>query len=369
MRRIAIITYSRAYNFGSALQSYALNNYLTLLGNDVRTIDYTTQSQQQLYTIFESYKDLMSIIRNIHSLWHYFHLKLHKKKFDDFLLKNVQMTLPVYTSEDFMLLNSQFDYFISGSDQIWNAQCDDFDSNYMLSFVSDKQKCIAYAPSLGAGANYPQTMKLLREYVKCYKALSSRENASIKIIQDATSRCVESVLDPVFLLDSGQWKAIAGDSPIKGEYILGYFIGDVAGMREFAAQMSRESSCPVVVIWKSIRDVKYRFKTYYQAGPEDFISLINGSKYVVTNSFHAVSFSLIFAKSFWAFIPPKSHDDRLKSILDLVNLTDRIVDLDKASQINKLSLIDYDSIDKDKLNMMIKSSKQYLKNNINYGTM
>ena len=82
-----------------------------------------------------------------------------------------------------------------------------------------------------------------------------------------------------------------------------------------------------------------------------------------------MSFSLIFGKSFWAFIPPKSDDDRLKSILDLVNLSDRIVDIYNVPKIEKLSPIDYNSIDREKLNMMIESSKYYLKNNIRYGTL
>lgn len=369
MKRIAIITYSRAYNYGSALQTYALNHYLTLLGNDVKTIDYTTQSQQELYTIFEPLRGVISFLRNIQSLRHYYNLKTHKKRFDEFLSMYVPMTLPISSSEAFSSLNAQFDYFISGSDQIWNAQCDDFDSNYMLSFVQDKHKCIAYAPSLGAGANDPETIKVLREHVKSYKALSSRERESTSIIERATFRSVENVLDPVFLLDAQEWNEIARTSPINGEYILGYFIGDVPGMRDFAAQLSRDSNCPVVVIWKSIRDIKYGFKTYYEAGPREFISLIKGCKYVVTNSFHAVSFSLIFGKSFWAFIPPKSDDDRLKSILDLVNLSDRIVDIYNVPKIEKLSPIDYNSIDREKLNMMIESSKYYLKNNIRYGTL
>ena len=369
MNRIAIITYSRAYNYGSALQTYALNHYLTMLGYDVKTIDYTTHSQQQLYTIFEPCKGFMSVVRNMQSLLHYNSLKSHKKKFDDFLMLHVPMTLPVSSSEDFSLLNSQFDYFVSGSDQIWNVQCNDFDSNYMLSFVSDKQKCIAYAPSLGAGAKNPQTKEVLREYVKCYKAISARERTSIRIIEDATSRRVENVLDPVFLLDAGQWKKITRDSPINGEYILGYFIGDVAGMRDFAACLSQESNCPVVVIWKSIRDIKYGFKTYYEAGPSEFISLIRGCRCVVTNSFHAVSFALIFEKTFWAFKPKQSADDRLTSILDLVNLSDRIVDVDKIPYIDKFSSIDYESIDRKNLNVMIKSSKDYLKYNVGYGIM
>lgn len=45
LKNIAIITYSRAYNYGSALQAYALNSFLRKLGCNVKTIDYTTEKQ------------------------------------------------------------------------------------------------------------------------------------------------------------------------------------------------------------------------------------------------------------------------------------------------------------------------------------
>ena len=38
--RIGTITFHCAYNFGSALQTYALRKYLTNLGHDVHVIDY-----------------------------------------------------------------------------------------------------------------------------------------------------------------------------------------------------------------------------------------------------------------------------------------------------------------------------------------
>ena len=171
------------------------------------------------------------------------------------------------------------------------------------------------------------------------------------------------MLDPVFLLDSHDWDEVATDCPIKGDYILGYFIGDVAGMREFAAHLSKETKYPVVVIYKSIRDVKYRFQTYYEAGPAEFISLIKNARYIVTNSFHAVSFSIIYGVSFWAFVQSGSSDERIRNILRLVRLENRIV-ADAKICVDKQKGIDYENINRGKLDDMIEKSKTFLKNNI-----
>ena len=369
MKRISIITYVRAYNYGSALQAYALNKFLTLQGYSVQTIDYTTKQQQQLYRIFEPSRGIMSFARNIQSFFYLRTLRKHKRKFDDFVSDFIPLTNKILKNEDLTKLNSQYDYFICGSDQIWNAQCEDFDSNYMLSFVDDKFKCIAYAPSLGAGGRNPKTSDALSTFVKGYKAVSSREKGSVEIIQRSTGCSVKNVLDPVFLLSSEQWAEVAGNCPINQDYILGYFIGDVAGMRDFANQLSKESKLPVIVIYKSIRDVKYGFKTFYEAGPSDFVSLIMGAKYIVTNSFHAVSFSLIFEKSFWAFIQRDSSDERLRSILTLVDLADRIIDIDSSNDIDRLSYIDYEKVNRNNLHAAIESSKSFLKSNIGYETL
>lgn len=364
MKRIAIITYSRAYNYGSALQTYALNRYLRELGNEVKTIDYTTNDQQRLYSIFEPINGFKSMLRNLQSIRYYNSLQTHKQRFDDFLMRNVPMTNKISNSDELFRLNDQFDYFICGSDQIWNVQCDDFDSNYMLSFVKDKNKCIAYAPSLGAGSKDKKTIESIKTYINQYKAISSREQSSVKIISKATGYKVENVLDPVFLLDANQWTELLTYSPLYKEYILGYFIGDVVGMRDFASQLSNKSGLPVVVVWKSIRDVKYRFKAFYESGPLEFVSLVKGAKYIVTNSFHAVSFSLIFEKSFWAFLQPGSNDERLKSILGTVNLTNRIVDVESCSKVNMFAKIEYKSNNREPLNNMIESSRKFLNNNI-----
>lgn len=362
--KIAIITYSRAYNYGSALQTYALNRYLTSLECDARTIDYTTDAQQNLYTIFEPIKGVLSIVRNLQSIIHFRGLQLHKARFERFLLDKVPMTHSVSSNSDLVDLNDNFDYFVCGSDQIWNAQCDDFDPTYMLSFVKDKRKCIAYAPSLGAGGRDIKTKEALCKYVKGFKAVSTRESESQELICKYISCPVSNVLDPVFLLDKDEWNSILpGVDSFCGDYILGYFIGDVEGMRDFAYLLYKKTSMPVVVIWKSVRDIKYGFKTFYSAGPLEFVNLVKNAKYVVTNSFHAISFSLIFRKTFWAFISPDGKDKRITSVLDIVFLKGRIVNIDNVDR-DITSCIDYENVNFSRLETMISDSKDYLKRNL-----
>jgi Polysaccharide pyruvyl transferase. len=358
-KRIAIITYSRAYNYGSALQTFALNFYLRKQGYDVKTVDYTTKQQEKLYRIFEPYRGILSMLRNVHSLVNIFKLLKHKKSFDRFILENVPMTQKITDDEQIHRLNREFDYFICGSDQIWNVQCDDFTSNYMLSFVEDKKKCIAYAPSLGAGVNNIKTIEFINTYVSGFKSLSSRETNSRSIIEKAACQFVTNVLDPVFLVSVDDWSKMASNPVIKGDYVLGYFIGDVAGMRDFAALMQKKMRMPVVVIYKNLRDLKYKFKNHYEVGPAEFVSLVKHSKCIVTNSFHAVSFSLIFKKNFWVFVE-KTGDSRIIGILEKVNLVRRIVNISSSKVVDMTDDIIYDAIDMTPLTASIEESKKFL---------
>lgn len=354
----------RAINYGSALQAYALNAYLRKQDFDVYTIDYTTESQQSLYRIFEPLNGIMALCRNIHSLINYRKLTEHQHRFNSFIERFIPTTQRFHTAEQLNSYKFGADYYICGSDQIWNANCDDFDPNYMLSFVEDKRKCISYAPSLGSGGFSQRTTDAIKKYTGRFKALSSREEAGAEIISSQTGRSVSIVADPVFLLSAEEWKEIADRKLLKQDYILGYFIGDRPGLRDFAHKMSKSTTMPVVVIYKNLRDIKFGFKNMYECGPTDFVSLVMHAKSVVTNSFHAVAFSLIFRKDFWVFTGKGNTDSRIEGILDIVGLSGRIIDnsYDKIS--DYLSPIHYSAPEISKLDKYIAYSKEFLLKNL-----
>lgn len=364
LQNILIITYARAINYGSALQAFALNRYLTDNGFNVKTIDYTTETQQKLYRIFEPTKSMMAMFRNIQSILNYRKLKEHHTRFEEFIKTYIPMTKVISTSDELESISSDADYLICGSDQIWNADCDDFDSNYMLSFVSDKSKCISYAPSLGAGASSEKTVCAIKKYAINFKALSSREESGANTIAHLTGREVSTVSDPVFLLSEEYWKEIASDRLLKKDYILGYFIGDRAGMRDFAKKMSKSTNLPVIVIYKNLRDIRYGFRNIYECGPSDFISLIQHSKGIVTNSFHAVAFSLIFKKDFWVFTGKASTDSRISGLLNMVGLSERIIDESHDAITDYLAPIQYSDKNLSRLQQHIADSKYFLLNNL-----
>ena len=336
--KIGIITYHKAYNYGSALQAYALNNYLNQINNvRAETINYVTQRQTQIYGLFEPVKSILSIARNVHTLMNVRKLVLHKKRFDEFVNNEIVLSKDVFnSSEDLMKISDSYEYYMCGSDQIWNPNTVDFDESYMLSFVDDKSKCIAYAPSIGVSKIKEEHKHYYLENLPNFHRLSVREKSGADIAKEIIGREVKVVLDPVFLLTENQWTNMA-KCDIKCPYVLGYFIGAISGMRDFANRMHKETGLPVVVIYKNLRDMKYRFSNHYDAGPREFVGLVQNAKYVVTNSFHAVAFSLISKKNFWAFTDtsnPNAPHSRIENILEDFQLTNRIINKETMSEID-----------------------------------
>lgn len=362
--KISIITYLRAVNYGSALQAYALNQFLRDNGYDARTINYTTEAQQDLYKLFEPLRGIMSIARNLQSVFNFHKMREHNRRFQTFISDYIPTTKEVNETEALKKISYDSDYFVCGSDQIWNANCDDFDSNYMLSFVENKNQCIAYAPSLGGGVSSMATKNAIKNNTSDFKALSARENTGAQVVAEMTGRDVTTVADPVLLLSADQWRGIASPRLRKGDYILGYFIGDVRDMRKFANDMRKKTGLQVVVIYKNLRDIKYGFKNLYESGPADFISLVMNSKGIVTNSFHAVAFSLVFKKDFWAFTGKRNADTRITGLLNLLNLSDRIIDISERHIVDYLEPIPYARLNYSSFDDYIAKSKEYLLSNL-----
>lgn len=359
-KKIAIITYHRSNNYGSVLQAYALSKYLNTQGARLNVIDYHSEKQDKLYKTFESVKGLMSVARNIQTFFYLKSIKLRKKKFDEFLKNNFSLTKEYVNVSDISAENDNYDLFICGSDQIWNTSCDDFSKAYTLDFVKDKSKCVSYAASIGKKFIKPEDEDFFYAQLKDFYKLSLREKDGVDEIKRITGRGdVSMVSDPVTLLDKNDWNELIKDvKALNKKYILAYFIGDVPFMRDFVKRLAKIKRLPIIVINKNLRDMLYRNKKRYGTGPKEFLALIKNAEYVVSDSFHATVFSIIFKKQFFTFAKTdqESAISRLNNFLSVLGLKNRL----NASDVN-LQNIDYDNKTiEEAFNEYSKTGKEFL---------
>lgn len=364
MKKVGIITIHKINNYGAVEQAFALNQYLRKLGYDVKTIDFRTYRVAESRKIFFPLHSLMDIPRNAQSLLYCYKLKKRNKRFDRFLDDYVPMTeRAYYTNEELKNDDLDFDYYICGSDQIWNTHCENYNLAFILEFAKNKGKRIAYAASMGKSDINKNMIGAFHEELSDYKAISVRESDAVNLIAEVSGKKAQHVVDPVFLLEESEWRKIARERIIKKPYIFFYSVhGDLPGMRAYVRNLSKETGLPVVVVNMNLREMKYRNIKSYDAGPQEFLSLIANAEYVCTNSFHACAFSIIFKKKFLVFA--NMPDSRIYSIMNNFGLETRIADGNSIVS-DMREEIDYDLVYK-KLNPMVEKSKNFLKDSLDY---
>ena len=245
--------------------------------------------------------------------------------FEKFLREDLKVTKREYADSQ-QLKNACFDYdaYISGSDQIWNTHCYDYDSAYFFDFITDGIK-IAYAPSMGprpeieVGESYDSVIK---QHLSTYNFISVREDRTADRVEHIIGKRPLVCLDPTLLLNQEDWYSMVDSvSCIQGDYILLYTPLCDERMYEKAVKLAKEFNLKVVVTLPNhyFRYRKNRYMEFYTVvGPKEFLNLVRFSKFVICKSFHAVIFSLIFSRPFYAM--DGMNDSRIANLLNLTGL-------------------------------------------------
>ena len=343
-KRVGILTFHRAINYGALLQAYALQETLKKMGCEPSIIDYRSPKIESRHhearlSDCHSLQDLVKFV------FYAKHQNRKYKKFRDFSAANLTFSDVCINSEQLREMSSQYDKFICGSDQVWNYRITEFDKNYFLDFTDDTLKKNSYAASFGIGsipAEYTEYYKIL---LKDFNNISVRENQGKKIVKDLINREAELVLDPTLLLTKQDWGSMVTDYKKRKEYILLYTFGNSPTIKTFVEELSRQTGSAIVYISYSV--VKRVNATYEKCvGPMEFLGLFKNARYVVTNSFHGTCFALNFNKNFFLELLPDSQgvNSRLENILDLFNLRSRQIINGENANIDKP--INYDEVNK-----------------------
>lgn len=286
MKNIGIVTINDNDNYGNRLQNYAIQYILEK--NKVKSITIKNNPTLNYKNLF-----LLRIVK--------FVLKKKKKtdayrykKFKEFN-KNIRFSKSYITP--YSKLNSKYDYFITGSDQVWNPTWGRLSDIDLLEFASPKKR-ISFAASFGI-SNFPiEYNNKLKNALTDYRAISVREDAGKKIIENVVGRKdVEVLVDPTMLLTSDEWDKVAKkpEQLKTDKYILNYFLGELSEKRKAEInQIARANNCEVI----NILDKKSPF---YYTGPSEFLYLEKHAFLICTDSFHSCVFAILYNRNFIVF--------------------------------------------------------------------
>lgn len=319
--KVAIITII-SYNYGNRLQNYALQEILRKLNVQVETIPV-----EQKYNLKGKIKlRIKAMVAPA--------LKRYSGVCWDLFDQNIRWSKYMAVTDG---VGAQYDYFIAGSDQIWNPIFECNSDREFLVFTTDEKK-IAYAASVGLDELPYNVTDKYKKYISTFKAISVREKSAADIIEKLGCVRPEVVLDPTMLLPEEQWKVVINQSKlkIKKRYVVAYFLGiRTAEFDAYILQKATEMNAELIDIMKLPFDEKNKI------GPAEFVSLLNYSEAVFTDSFHGTVFSILFHKPFIVFERPYEEGygkmaSRLDTLLVTFKLNGRKVNL--KEQLKNLEL-------------------------------
>lgn len=320
--KIGILTFHRAVNFGAALQAYALCTILRK-NIDCEIIDYRNRAVE-----IGSFKGHMGLkaklklrIGNVLSIIVY---RKRKKRFRAFLDDAVGATT-YYNKSRLSAAQAEYGAFITGSDQVWNPRLTDYDDVYMLSFCDDSKKKYSYAASTGSLADMdnipPAQLSLLADF----SGLSLREQTLAPHFGEKVGAPVLSHPDPVFLMEQSEWRKIA-IAPKQRNYVLYYALFGSDSLLNYARKAAEALGAELVSIptgYKRKAGITY----ISDAGPREFVGLIENARHVVTNSFHGMALSVLFGQSLTIeyHTSARNSNDRFDSLVNMFGLRDHIL--------------------------------------------
>jgi len=304
--KIGILTFHNADNYGAVLQCYALQEKLKELYPD----DEVSLVNYKCPRIEKSYIPKFKILRPW-TILHYFKLKKLHQKFQDFRTKYLNIG-----SDDF----SKYDLIVYGSDQIWNSHLTERDLTYFGKNYNGHK--IAYAASDGGEMTYDSDVcKLLNDFSK----ISCREKSIAKKLQKVNLQLpISIVCDPVFLLPKDKWLKMA-ELPEEENYVLTYKVRENLNFDSEAEKLGEKLQKKVIqiVYVKSLRKIFYKGQTMIEGiSPEQFVGYFAKADYIMTTSFHATAFSIIFDKPFFVLNIEKA-SERITDLLSELQINDR----------------------------------------------
>lgn len=347
MKKIGIVTFHRAHNYGAILQAYALEKFLEEIGNEVEFVDYFPEKMKKQYGVIKiNEKNFFTRVKSFLSSIVF--LRKNRARYDNFnnfINKNIKMTQKYHSIEEVKKNPPKDAIYITGSDQVWNPDITNGLSDiYTLNFGEKNTLRVAYAASIGKNTlgNERYQKKLAG-----INYISVREETAKNLLTPILKQNITVVLDPTLLFEGKKWQEKLNLKKVENiPYILAYQVKENKEYLNIVNELSRRTGLKIIHFDKKNTGYNNILKNAYQEDPEGFVRLIKNAEYVVTTSFHATVFSILFHKKFFV-IPHKSTGSRVTDLLDKLEINDRIFySLDEFKKVDYEKNVNYESVEK-----------------------
>lgn len=331
--KIGILTLPLHTNYGGILQAYALQTVLERMGHEVCVIEKKRKPfQLPLWKAPLVYGK--RIIRNVtgHPFPIFYEQKINREKpivqqhTDRFIHKYIKRRFVDDFSE---IKETDFDVIVVGSDQVWRPKYfkDSIEHAY-LDFTKDWNiKRIAYAASFGTDEwEYtPEQTRRCGELLKHFNGISVREDSGVDLCRTHFGVEAQQVLDPTMLLTKEDYIQLFEntDTPKSKGTLLNYILDETPEKLALIDQIAQEKNLVPFRV-NAPQDINLSINDRIAPSIEQWLRGFYDAKFVVTDSFHACVFSILFNKPFIVVGNIQRGMSRLISLLSLFNLNDKL---------------------------------------------
>lgn len=367
--RIAILTLPLHTNYGGILQAYALQTVLERMGHKVDVLDKKRRIKTQLPTSVKIkrfilknilFQDIAPLGEDVAYKRRKFENK-HTWKFADKYINRREIS----SFEE--IKEGEYDAIVVGSDQVWRPQY--FKNHYKsindayLAFANNwRIKRIAFAPSFGTDIwEYSnEETKECAELLKQFDYISLREQSGVELCKTYFNVDAHQLLDPTLLLDVSDYIKLFKNKKIQSRKgILCYFLDYNKDKELLIKETEKILDMPSFTVNSRVEDCN-NYTTETQPPVEKWLKGFYDAEFILTDSFHACIFSIIFDKPFIVYGNKERGITRIKSLLKTFNIEKRLIENSAEIFTFKNSLHDKTPLKQQSINKLYTNSLQTL---------
>lgn len=348
MKKVGIITFHNVPNYGAFLQAYALQTKLSNLDYDNVIINYINPDITNRYMPIDI-TNFLTLVKSFVKIFIKPQRVIRYYIFQEQISKYMVLTDKIKLKNDVINEFKKFDVLITGSDQVWNSDITNGLSDIYTLNINDRNiKKISYAASVGNKISENQGY-LFEKKLLNLNHISVREKTTKqelkKIIKD---KDIFEVIDPTLLLRRAEWDSIISNinrNNFDNKYIFIYELTPNDEFEKIVNTIQSKTGLPIYCLStnrKAYKNCKYKDLST----PFEFVNYIKNAEYIVTTSFHATVFSIIFNKKFWV-VPHKTTGSRVTDLLKKLDISNRAVNsLEDFKKLDFDEDIDYKNANK-----------------------
>lgn len=335
--KVYTLTCTWASSYGAVLQAYALASKLNEIGYEARIINYQPRYAQPTKST--------GILRPLYLLKD----ALFNRGYMQFLYDSRLITEDIYRSvDDLSQANLSALAFVVGSDQVWNSTkyFNGRDNAMFLSHAKGRTKRISYAASLAMQEIPKDQVDRYKSMLDRFTAVSVREQSGADVLTKIGVKDVKAVIDPVYLVSMNNWKKLANRSTkdfSKEKYLLVICLEERTAVYEYARKKADLLGVKLYSFRGGLKGLGKRAgldRDFWNLSVYDYLNIVKNAEAVVADSFHAMSFSLIFNRDIDIIPRNDGGNSRMIDLLTQLEIPERVVHSDEVI----LERIDFEKV-------------------------